>query len=84
MMFDEGVFGGHCVDNDKLSYLLMKFVEWCGGMFTFMISRMWCKCVDEERMVAFNLKRLKNGQNRVFGHLMHSVSSHLPVLWYRI
>ena len=55
MVFDEGVFGGHCIDDDELSYQLMQFVKGCGGMFQFGVFRMWCECVDEEGMVAFNL-----------------------------
>ena len=55
VMFDEGVFGGHCIDDNELSYQLMEFVELCCGVFKFGVFGVWCECVDEEWMVAFNL-----------------------------
>ena len=55
MVFGESVFGGHCIDDYELSYQLMQFVKECGGVFKFKNFGMWCKCVDEEGMVAFNL-----------------------------
>ena len=33
----------------------MQFVKGCGGVFKFGVFGMWCECVDEEGMVAFNL-----------------------------
>ena len=55
MVFDEGVFGGHCIDDDELSYQLMQFVKGCVGVFKFGVLGMWCEFVDEEGMVTFNL-----------------------------